>query len=231
MDPYRELLSTKKRSFSSRKSTSFTFYFIYTMDFSGMFFCIIGPSGVGKGTILSKIKEDWENKKEVLFPITATTRDPREGEVSGKDYYFLKKEEFEKKLKNEEFLEHAIVHGKNYYGLPKDKVFSALENGGIVLRELDIQGLWNLQKIIPKENLFSIFIMPPSMAILEKRIRGRSTLPEEEITRRLTTAKKEIEHSKECDAVIVSKEGQVNSSVIEVKNRILREIALNQKEK
>lgn len=196
--------------------------------FSGIFFLIIGPSGVGKGTILSKIKEQWENREDITFPITATTREPRKGEKNGKDYYFLTKSEFENKLEKDEFIEHAIVHGENYYGLPKDKVFHALENNKYVIRELDIQGLWNLQKILPPENIFSIFIMPPSMAILEKRIRGRSTLPEEEIARRLQTAQKEIEHSKECNRTVVSEEGKINEGVIKIKNIILREIALNE---
>lgn len=197
--------------------------------FSGIFFLILGPSGVGKGTFLKKINEEWENREDIIFPITATTREPREGEKNGKDYFFLTKEVFEQKLKNDEFIEHAIVHGKNYYGLPKDKVFNALENNKYVVRELDIQGLWNLKKILPPENIFSLFIMPPSMKILEKRIRGRSNLPEEEIARRMETAKKEIEHAKECDAIVLSEEGKINEGVIKVKNRILREIALNEK--
>lgn len=196
--------------------------------FIGKFFLIIGPSGVGKGSIISAIKEEWENKN-FIFPVTATTRIPREGEIHNKDYIFMTKKEFELGLTQDEFIEHAIVHNINYYGLPKKEVFAALERGDNVIRELDIQGLWNLQKIIPKDNLFSIFIMPPSIASLEARIRSRSTLPEEEITRRLETAKEEILNAKKCDAIIVSHDAKLQEATINTKNRILLELKKNQK--
>ncbi len=189
-------------------------------NLTGTFFLIIGPSGVGKGSIISQIKEDWNNENFV-FPITATTRLPRKGETHNKDYIFMTKDEFITGLEKNEFIEHAIVHNVNYYGLPKKEVFSALEKGDNVIRELDIQGLWNLQKIIPKENLCSIFIMPPSMKSLESRIRGRSTLPEEEIERRLNTAKEEIKNAKECDIIITSHDGKLREAVINTKNSIL----------
>lgn len=191
---------------------------------NGIFFLILGPSGVGKGTFVSQIKEEWKTNPSFLFPITATTRTPRDGERNGVDYYFLDKDNFESDIKSNSFLEYAVVHGKNYYGLPKKQVFNALESGIHVIRELDLQGLWNLQEIIPKENLFSIFISPPNIGILEKRIRGRSTLPEEEIQRRLETAKNEIQHAKECDRILLSEEGKIQQGVINLKNVILTEI-------
>ena len=154
----------------------------------GIFFLLVGPSGVGKGTILTEIKKDFEDDERFLFPVTATTREPRDGEVNGIDYFFMTKEKFEEGIANGDFLEYATVHGENYYGLPKKQVFDALESGINVIRELDIQGLWNLQKILPEDNLFSFFILPPSMKELEERIRGRSSLPEEEIMRRLESA-------------------------------------------
>ncbi len=194
--------------------------------FTGKFFLIIGPSGVGKGSIISAIKEEWKTKNFV-FPITATTRKPRKGEIDNKDYIFLTKNEFESGLQQEQFIEHAIVHNVNYYGLPKKEVFDALKKGKNVIRELDIQGLWNLKKIIPKENLFSIFVMPPSIASLEARIRNRSTLPEEEIARRLETAKEEILNAKECNAIITSHDAKLREAIIETKNIILLELEKN----
>lgn len=189
----------------------------------GLFFLIVGPSGVGKGTIVSELRSQLENNNDFHFPVTATTRLPREGEEHGKDYFFMSKEDFEADIVAEKFLEYAIVHGENYYGLPKDEIFSALNAGKSIIRELDIQGLWNLQKVLPSENIHSIFLLPPSMKILEKRIRGRSTLPEEEISRRLESARNEIEHSKECNSRVISKENQIKQTVIEVKNIFTRE--------
>lgn len=194
----------------------------------GIFFLMVGPSGVGKGTILEGIKEDWKNDDRFLFPVTATTRDPREGEVHGKDYFFMSKEDFKKGIENDEFLEYAIVHGENYYGLPKKQVFDALKKGVNVIRELDIQGLWNLQKILDPENLYSIFLTPPSMAELEERIRTRSVLPEEEISRRMESAKNEIIHSRDCDITVTSLTGKVNVVKVDIKNIMMNQIFQNQ---
>ena len=192
-------------------------------SFTGIFFVIIGPSGVGKGSIINEIQKEW-SQKNFIFPITATTRQPREGEMHNKDYIFMTPDNFKKGLKNKDFIEHAIVHNVNYYGLPKKEIFTALEKGEHVIRELDIQGLQNLQKIIPKQNLFSIFVMPPNIESLENRIRKRSNLPEEEIERRLNTAKEEIKNAKICDFIITSENNKLREAVINTKNQILLEI-------
>lgn len=191
---------------------------------SGIFFLLLGPSGVGKGTVLSQIKEEWGNDERFHFPVTATTRKPRDGEENGIHYFFKEKPDFEQGVENGDFLEYAVVHGKEYYGLPKSQVVEPMKNGINVIRELDIQGLWNLQKILPSDQIRSIFLLPPSMEILEKRIRERSPLPEEEIARRLQTAQNEIENSKDCDFAVVSEEGKINECVIRVKNIILTQI-------
>ncbi len=190
----------------------------------GIFFLLVGPSGVGKGTVLVEIKKDFAKDSRFLFPITATTRLPREGEVEGKDYFFFTKKQFEEGIQNDEFLEYAIVHGENYYGLPKKQVFDALEKGVNVIRELDIQGLWNLKKIFPAKNLYSIFLLPPSIKELEMRIRGRSVLPEEEIMRRLESTKNELIHSRDCDISLVSQTGKIKEVKIKMKNIIIKEI-------
>lgn len=174
----------------------------------GIFFVIIGPSGVGKGTILSEFKIK-NNNKNIYFPVTSTTRNPRSKEKHGKDYYFLSKEEFIEGINNGDFLEYAVVHKVNYYGLPKKQVIDNLNKGIHVIRELDIQGLFNLKKLLPKEQIYSIFFTPPSLKILENRIRKRGALPEEEIYRRLETAKNEISKANECDKILVSEEGKI----------------------
>jgi guanylate kinase len=123
----------------------------------GIFFVIIGPSGVGKGTILSEFKNKNKNKN-IYYPVTSTTREPRYNEKHGKDYYFISKEKFIEGINNNEFLEYAIVHKLNYYGLPKKQIIDNLNKGINIVRELDIQGLFNLKKILPKRsNIFNFF--------------------------------------------------------------------------
>lgn len=180
-----------------------------------MFFLILGPSGVGKGTIIQHLKKKWESDPNFVFPITATTRHPRPQEQNGKDYWFMSKEAFEEGIQNNEFLEHAIVHKTDYYGLPKKEVLPALEQNKIVIRELDIQGLWSLQKVIPPEQIFSIFILPPSLEVLRQRILSRSQLSEEEVERRLQTAKQELSHANESDAQVISEQGGIEKAVEE----------------
>lgn len=186
-----------------------------------MFFLILGPSGVGKGSIIAELKKKWANNPQFVFPITATTRPPRPGEINGKDYFFLTKEAFEAGIEAGDFLEHAVVHQTQYYGLPKKQVVDALSESKIVIRELDIQGLWNLKPLFPLHQLFSIFILPPNLETLEMRIRGRSQLSEEEISRRLETAKNELAHADECDAQVVSYQGKLEQAVEAVSHIIL----------
>lgn len=196
--------------------------FLFLHNYNFMFFLILGPSGVGKGSIIVELKKKWGNNPHFVFPITATTRLPREGEEDGKDYFFITKEAFEEGIKNNDFLEYAIVHKTQYYGLPKKQVIDAMNEGKTVIRELDIQGLWNLKILFKAEQLFSIFILPPDIETLEMRIRGRSVLLEEEIARRIETARNEISHSSECDAQIISYQGKLLEAVEKVEMFIMK---------
>ncbi len=188
--------------------------------FPGKFFLLVGPSGVGKGTVIQGLKNVFSSRNDVFFPITATTRDPRPMEKDGVDYLFFTPEVFLAKLEKNEFLEYAIVHQKHYYGLPKDQVFTALTAGKKVIRELDIQGLWNIQKVLPAENIVSIFLYPESLEILKKRISSRSPVSEEELERRLQTARNEIRQKEECTYQVCSREGQKEFVIAEVQKII-----------
>ncbi|MEI7511807.1 MAG: guanylate kinase [Candidatus Peregrinibacteria bacterium] len=190
------------------------------MQFSGKFFLIVGPSGVGKGTVITALKKEFAGREGMVFPITATTRDPRPQEKDGVDYLFLTKEVFEEKIQRDEFVEYATVHEKNYYGLPKEQVFPALQAGKKVIRELDIQGLWNIQKILPPENIVSLFLYPESLEILRQRIVGRSPLSDEEVQRRLETAQNEISHKHECSYQVLSTQGRPKDMVAAVRKII-----------
>lgn len=155
----------------------------------GLLVAISGPSGSGKGTIIDLLRE---RLKVLTFVLSVTTRAPRPGEKDGEVYNFVSKAEFEKKIENGEFLEYAQVHDKEYYGVLRKPVEEALERGEVVVREMDVQGIESVKKIIPAKNLLTIFLKPENLNVLRSRIMKRSDLPEEEIERRMESAKKEM---------------------------------------
>ena len=161
-------------------------------------FVISGSSGVGKGTV---IKEFLAKHQEFRLSVSCTTRAPREGEVDGVNYFFLKKDEFENCVKNDEFLEWAEFSG-NCYGTKKSFVQECLKNGENILLEIDTKGALNVKRIMPEATL--IFIVPPSIEELEARLRGRHTETEEAIQKRLASIKLEIENSKKYDYQVVN---------------------------
>lgn len=163
-------------------------------------FVISGSSGVGKGTVL---KAFLTKHPEFKLSISCTTRGKRDGEVHGQNYFFLTKEEFEKCIKNEEFLEWAEFSG-NHYGTRKSFVEDCLKNGENLILEIDTKGALNVKKIMPEAVL--IFIAPPSIEELEARLRGRHTETEEAIQKRLASIKFEMENSKHFDYKIVNDE-------------------------
>lgn len=161
-------------------------------------FVISGSSGVGKGTI---IKAFLAKHPEFKLSVSCTTRSKREGEAHGVNYFFLSKEEFEKCVKNEEFIEWAEFSG-NYYGTKKSFVEECLNNNKNLILEIDTKGALNIKKIMPDATL--IFIAPPSLEELENRLRGRHTETEEAIMKRLASIKLEIENSKFFDYTILN---------------------------
>ena len=159
---------------------------------------ISGSSGVGKGTV---INEFLKRHIEFKLSISCTTRNKRDGEENGINYFFLSRKEFNKCIENHEFLEWAEFSG-NFYGTKKSFVEKCLERGENLILEIDTKGALNVKKIMPEATL--IFIAPPSFEELEARLRGRHTETEEAIQKRLASIKLELENSKRYDYVVVN---------------------------
>ena len=162
----------------------------------GLLVVISAPSGGGKGTIL---KELFAKDDNLVLSVSATTRSPRPGEEHGKQYYFLQKEEFEELISQGKMLEYAQYVG-NYYGTPREPVEQWMAQGKDVVLEIEVQGGAQIKKLMP--GCVSIFILPPSMEVLEKRLRGRGTEDEATVRKRLEKAREEIPHAKDYDYVV-----------------------------
>ena len=177
----------------------------------GKLFVISGPSGTGKGTICSELMKDAD-PSELCLSVSVTTRAPRTGEQDGVHYYFLSEEEFEQLRENDGLLEFAEVYG-HHYGTPKQKVIDKLNAGIDVILEIEMQGALKVRKTYPK-GVF-IFILPPSMAELRKRITGRGTETQEAIDYRLSQALSEIAYIDKYDYAVVN--GKLDEAVDRVK--------------
>ena len=164
----------------------------------GQLIVVSGPSGSGKDTIVGKVLEDDKN---VWLSVSATSRKPRKGEEEGINYFFLEKEEFEEKIKDNYFLEYAEYAG-NYYGTPKEKIVEKLDKGFDVILVIEIQGAKKIKDLVP-EALF-IFIMPPSEKELLKRLSNRKTEDKEKILERFNIAYKEMNEVTKYNYVVVN---------------------------
>lgn len=162
---------------------------------------LAGPTAVGKGTVSTFIRENYP---EVWLSVSATTRDPRPGEVDGVHYQFVSPDEFRRMIDAGEMLEYAVVHGQNTYGTPRASVDAAVAQGKHVLLEIDLQGARQIRETLPEARF--VFLAPPSWDELVSRLVGRGTESEEEQARRLETAKKELAAESEFDHTIVNDE-------------------------
>ena len=180
-------------------------------DTKGKLFVISGPSGAGKGTICNALMADAD-PDELCLSISVTTREPRKGEVDGVNYYFLTEDEFSDLLAKDGLLEFAEVYG-HHYGTPKEKVIEKLNAGIDVILEIEMQGALKIRKSYP-DGVF-IFILPPSMAELRKRITGRGTETQEAIDYRLSQALSEIAYIDKYDYAVVN--GKLEEAVERVR--------------
>lgn len=171
----------------------------------GMILIVSGPSGSGKSTLCSAVFKEFQNLE---FSVSCTTRAPRGGERDGVEYHFLTMDQFEKHIRQDDFIEYANVHG-NFYGTLKSEVFNRTERGIDVILDIDVQGALSIQERFASDPVFnarmeSVFIAPPSYEELERRLRGRATDAEESILKRLENSKREMTFWQKYKYVIVN---------------------------
>jgi guanylate kinase len=175
----------------------------------GKLIILTGPSGVGKGTLMRSL---LQRHPELQYSISVTTRSPRPGEIDGKDYYFISRKEFEQLVSAGELLEWAEFAG-NYYGTPREAVIKQIHSGKSIVLEIELKGARQIRASFP--GALSIFILPPSVSELEKRIRNRAQDSPEAIARRLCRAQEEISAADEFDLQIVNDDFETALNSIE----------------
>jgi guanylate kinase len=173
---------------------------------------IAGPTAVGKGTVARRI---LETNSDIVLSVSATTRQPRKGEIDGESYFFLSDAEFDRLIESGEMLEFAVVHGTHRYGTPRQPVLAAIEAGKNVLLEIDIQGASQVKEQMPEA--ITVFIAPPSWDELVRRLEGRGTEDAGEMQRRLATARIELQAQDQFDHVVVNDDvAKCAQSVVEL---------------
>ena len=176
----------------------------------GLMLALSSPSGAGKTTISRLL---LERNKNLVLSISATTRPKRPGEEEGVDYYFLSVDEFHEMRKNNQFLEYAKVFG-HYYGTPLSFVERHLENGGDILFDIDWQGVQQIAQIA-RQDLVSVFILPPSLSELERRLKARAQDSDEVVAKRMDAANSEMSHWAEYDYIIINRDIDVSVHNVE----------------
>ena len=178
------------------------------------FIIISAPSGSGKTTICKHLQK---LDSSINFSISCTTRQKRENEIEGKDYYFITNDEFEKKINDDKFIEWEQIHGNFYYGTLKSTLEKAIIKDKRILLELDVKGAMSVKKLYPKESL-SIFIEPPSVEVLKNRLEKRGTDNNERIIKRLERLESELSYKSNFDYHIINDD--LDKAVNEIMNII-----------
>lgn len=184
---------------------------------------LTGPSGVGKSTLISRILKDRSINKKLMFSISHTTRERRRGEKEGRDYYFVSKQEFIKMMKRGEFLEWAKVHN-NLYGTHIRNLKDAKKKNKVLILDIDVQGAKKLRRKLGKSKTLLIFIKPPSINELRKRLLKRGDTKASDIKIRLKNARKEIKEIKKFDVIITN--DKITKALTELKKIIKDALAL-----
>jgi len=164
----------------------------------GRLIIISAPSGAGKGTVIGRL---MELRPDLVFSVSATTRAPRAGEQDGVSYYFVTRERFLEMISLGEFLEYAEYVGE-FYGTPKKPIYECVDAGKYVLLDIEVQGARQVKELVP--DALTVFIIPPDMEELEKRLRGRGTDSEEKLAARLERARVELEEKSHYDHIVVN---------------------------
>lgn len=166
----------------------------------GLVVIFSAPSGAGKSTIVHHLLEKFP---QIEFSVSATSRAPRGAEVDGKDYYFFTADQFERKIANNEFVEFEEVYAGTYYGTLRSEIQRLWDKGAVIAFDVDVKGGVNIKRLFG-ENALSVFVMPPSVKVLEERLRTRGTDSSESIAKRLAKAEEEIQYSPKFDKVLIN---------------------------
>lgn len=182
----------------------------------GLLIVISGPAGSGKGTVNAQLLRS----DEYAYSVSATTRDPRVGEVDGINYHFITKKEFERRIEDGEMLEYTEYCG-NYYGTPLKEAKEVLESGKNLILEIEVEGALNVKRLYPEAVL--IMLLPPSFAIQEARLRGRGSETEDKILERLARTKKELPEIYHYDYVVYNEDGGVDACADDIRSIVRAE--------